>query len=330
MGKILIDFFDALALKFRNENDLSDVTWSMVQASPYFKEQWLHLFFPHLDIKSVDSIEREVWDNKNHESRADFVIRTLDGTTYVIEIKKGDTNHHFGKYEVDYDIPKERLGYIVNYPLTQDGYDVKQWYSFHEKLKTELNSVPDDNERELIAGYTEYLKNVCCIMEIEHLVDIYKMSGLYGLTLMFKKIIEDVNEDYETRPYRDMPDDKSKRISFIVTYKEIFSGMNFYPYIGIWYDHQDPRIYAGFWKDRGWCREICDLIDTNRRYWNEIPLKLARGPEPDWGYSFAMSEETITQFQSAHTVQEQIDILSGFLKEVLYFPLLLSRKAVQK
>ena len=152
MGKTLVNFFDALALKFRNENDLSDVTWSMVQASPYFKEKWLHLFFPNLDIASVDYVEREVRDKKGYGSRADFVISTLDGVTFVIEVKKGDTNHHFGQYEEAYGIPKERLGYIVNYKLEREGYNVIEWSSFYGILKSELDSIRDLDERELVAG----------------------------------------------------------------------------------------------------------------------------------------------------------------------------------
>ena len=34
-------FFNSLEHRFGKENDLSDITWAMCQASPSFKEKWI-------------------------------------------------------------------------------------------------------------------------------------------------------------------------------------------------------------------------------------------------------------------------------------------------
>ena len=42
---IIKSFFSNLADRRRKENDLSDITWAMCQASPAFQKAWLHFFF---------------------------------------------------------------------------------------------------------------------------------------------------------------------------------------------------------------------------------------------------------------------------------------------
>ena len=326
MGIITNDFFNALSSRQRKENDLSDVTFSLVKASPFFREKWIRFFFKQLDVTSVDSIEREVYDKKDHSSRADFVLDTFDGDKYVIEVKLWDKNQHFGQYDNSYDLPKEKLGYITNYAYHEDEYEVKEWKSFYDELKVNLKNVSNPEEKNLIEGYCNYLKNVCCIMEINELVDIEKMSSLYDLTRIFKTIVESTtdNFDYQSHFHKDFPSDRAKRISFSLKYKELFPQKTFYPGIGIWYDSPGPRICAGFWNDKALGSEICNLIESKKKFWEDLPKTRISEPVNDGGYFFYLSEKSKKDFKESQNVQSQIDILREFLEEVLRFPLKLS------
>ena len=178
--EVAVAFFNNLAQRFGKENDLSDITWAMCQASPAFMELWVHFFFPNLDMSTVESVDREIPDDKGEGSRVDFLISIEGEKPYLIEVKIWDQHHHFRQYEKAYGIGKERLGYITNYPFHQEGYEVKQWNVFYQYL---INSsgIPQE-ESPLIAAYCEYLRNVCGIVMIDGIIDLEKMSSHTNLT----------------------------------------------------------------------------------------------------------------------------------------------------
>lgn len=329
METITKQFFEVLATRLRNENDLSDITWTMIQISPFFKEKWLKFFFKNIRIEDIFSIEREVCDAKGMGQRVDFHITTFSDVNYIIEVKIGDQNQHFGFYDDAFIVTKDRFGYITNYPLNKEGYVVKQWSTFYEELISSLCSITDTNERDLIESYCCYLKNVCYIMEVKNLIVLEKMSSLYDLTIAFRKIVNSSNEHYKSEPYKEIPDDRAKKFSFKVKYTNIFSDEWFYPYVGIWYClPSGPKICAGFWKDEGWGKSIVSLIRKKKSNWEEIPTRFTSGPEldEDGNCYFYMSEEAILQFNSAKQVEKQISILKNYLDEVLMFPVRLFEK----
>lgn len=322
-------FFGALSSKFRKENDLSDLTWAMIVSSPFFKEKWLRFFFSEdlLQFDDVSSIDREVIDEQGLGSRADFVIKTFGGDVFVIEVKIGDTNHHFGQYEKAYRISRDHFGYIVNYPLIVEGYTIKQWKEFYVGLHSSIDSIVDEEEKNLVSGYCNYLKNVCFIMTVDHLIDIERLASLCDLAKAFQLVISQPHDDFEKRFYKDMSNDISKKYSFAVRYHDLFPNEDVYPYIGIWYDLPlGPRICAGFWKQKGWGKRICEFMDQNKKYWGSIELKYSCTPEEDkWEIYFFMSASSVAQFRNAKEISEQIEILGHFLDEVLSFPLYCKR-----
>ena len=326
MNSMTEQFFDALSSRFGNENDLSDITWSMVQASPVFKKEWIHFFFRELCVEQIGSIEREVTDYKGMGSRADFVIYTFSRECYVIEVKKGDRSHHFGQYDKAYGIPKDHLGYITNYPHKEAGYEVKEWKEFHNHLKSLLNTIADNEERVLIEGYCTYLETTCCIMTVKNIIDIEKTSSLYDLIKAFKSIIEKSTDHFQTHFWKDFTDDKSKSIYFGIRYYELYPTQEFFPYIGIWYDlPEGPRISAGFWRDKGWGREICEMIEKHYKPGEDYGLKYCDKPHIERYYThFYLSQTAKDRFNNATDVSEQVDILNNYLEEVLTFPLKLS------
>lgn len=314
----LSSLFNCLAQRFGKENDLSDITWAMCQASPAFKELWIHFFFPDLDLLTVESIEREIPDDSGNGSRVDFLINIENQKPYLVEVKIWDQKHHFGQYEKAYGIDKERLGYITNYPYRQEGYQVKQWNEFYRHL-VDANGIPEE-ERSLICAYCEYLRNICGIVMIDGIIDIEKMSSLYDLTLVFHELANGQTDVYETHRYRkDFSYDNCKYTCLIAKYCDIPEWGTQYPVIGIWYNNK-PRIAAGYYEARDWCKSICDFMSANHSSFNEVPRTYCSNPKTDSGYFFYLSDEYLERFKNASSSEEQKVILRNFLDEVLQYP----------
>lgn len=87
---MLAQFIVNLSHRFRSENDLSDVTWTMCQTSERFQCVFLRFFFPWFgeDCGEV-YIERE---QSKDDSRPDFVF-DYNGKTYLIENKMRLSNN---------------------------------------------------------------------------------------------------------------------------------------------------------------------------------------------------------------------------------------------
>ncbi len=121
-------FFENLAYRKRNENDLSDVTWALCMASHSFQTLFLNFFFSSVEFSDITMFERE---KSEGDSRPDFLIEN-SGLIYLIECKINDRNHHFEQYTSTFGIPNERLGYITNYKMFKDGFIVKTWEEFYD------------------------------------------------------------------------------------------------------------------------------------------------------------------------------------------------------
>lgn len=177
-------FFEALAERAYRENDLSDVTYAMCEASRAFKQFFLDFFFGRgtLDA-STATINREyseAW------GRPDFLIRAGD-VTYIVEVKIWDGNHHFEQYFniLSGKLPDEgadaneeenrkiwnRLGYIANYDTikdvpvkTSDGEIVEASKLCHvatwKEFVAEFEKYDGLNDP-MIRAYVGYVRNVC-------------------------------------------------------------------------------------------------------------------------------------------------------------------------
>lgn len=107
--------FESLASRFRKENDLSDITWSLCDVCLSFRSIWLKYFFGYkIDINEVESIEREVVGHVEGSSRVDFAVYMKGGKhKFIIENKIYDTNHHFGTYEKAFQIPSGEISIFI-------------------------------------------------------------------------------------------------------------------------------------------------------------------------------------------------------------------------
>ena len=166
-------FFSVLAERAYKENDLSDVTYALLEANGAFRQFFLDFFFQHEGLVGEKVvIERE---HVLGDSRPDFWIRS-GNEVYLVEIKIWDGGHHFEQY---HDILKKegsrdgrwaRLGYIANYSLCdvnvcEDGMSRKAselgcglhtWEEFAKRLESDGCSGDP-----LVRGYLDYLKRVC-------------------------------------------------------------------------------------------------------------------------------------------------------------------------
>lgn len=318
-------FFQNLAVRYYHENDLSNITWALCQASKTFMRLWMQFFFEGFDIETIREFHRELPDEKSGDSRADFVIYVDNSNTpYVIEVKIGDRGHHFQQYINAYSIDEAHLGYIVNYPWKEEGFEVKQWKEFYDHLIKQ--DIPED-EQALINGYCDYLKRVCHMAKAENLIDLEKMSSLYDLVLLFTELVDNETDIYHSVGYdtkwRATPN--SRREYMEVRYKDApDSWKRVWPCIGLWYDNYSPRIGVKFENEAGWGKPVYEFIKKNidkchpGKYCS-VPSLLSNKS----GALFELSSFAKDEFNNAKDIDQQRTILKSFLDEVLQYPVVI-------
>ena len=198
----LNSFFLHLGIRLYKENNLSDITWALLQASDEFKQLFIKYFFPEIEdnhIKCINAIEREKTDNNKKGSRVDFGIRT-DFAQYIIEVKINDKNHHFVQYEEAYNIQPCHFGYITNYIIDKDGeYRIRRWESLYDYLHEHTHG-----ENELIEGYCGYIKQVCGFVKFKQPMRINNAyNSLFEFIVTIEKLVNRTEENkFELKKYR--------------------------------------------------------------------------------------------------------------------------------
>lgn len=315
------------------ENYLSDITWSLCQSSPYFFNYFIHFFFPELDIKAIVEFERERPDEQDCGSRVDFLIKVLnDEVPYLIEVKINDRNQHFGQYDEAYGVTPDRLGYITNYPLFQEGYDrIRQWSELYNRLSTDILALPDSNEKLLIEGYLSYVKNVCGIIKLTKPMNI---KGLYSMFELFT-----VLNNSTTREEKDFSLTRcglsgtetgcNFQIWFNLYYKHPYweskkeGGL-----IGLWYNIEQPIISMGFQNKPGWGESIYQIINDkiirpNKKLESKF-LGQPYIPSDDKDMLFIdIKPEALEGFDRCEDIKLQEGILYNYMDEVLSLPIIL-------
>lgn len=320
MNSTLSIFFKNLAWRFGKENDLSDITWAMCHASQTFLALWIHFFFPGLDVSTIEDLEREVPDECGDGSRVDFFIRIKGNKPYLIEVKVSDQNHHFGQYEKAYGVDKKRLGYITNYPLRKEGYEVRQWKEFYKYLKDNLSAASGEDAT-LISAYCNYLTQVCSMIIIDHIIDMEKMTSLYDLTVLSRELSNISCDEFESSHNNTNTYDNVRWIYLKVDYRVPAEWREQYPFIGILFSHPTPKICAGFDKRKGWSKTIVDFMKSNASRFHEIQCEFSTKPSLEGGeYYFYLNDAVLERFKNADDVETQKTILRNFIKEVLIYP----------
>ena len=317
---IVSSFFNNLAERQSGENDLSDITWTMCQTLPSFRDVWISFFFKELDCSTVQTIEREVYADDNLGSRVDFYIESsAEQMPYIIEVKIYDSQQHFGQYDEAFHVNPDHFGYITNYKLEwEGGYHIRQWKQFYDYLRE--STVFTVEELPLVKAYLEYLKKVCNMGEIIEKVDLEKMRSLYDITRLFKQIVTLDSDEYTSVLYKDYSNDASKYTALQVKYIHHPEWGTVYPVIGVWFNPPGPRVCAGFFKDGGWGKPVFQYMKSKRTELKTVDTKWCGQPVLDEGYFFYLSDDALNEFTNASTVDEQRQILKDFLDEVISFP----------
>jgi len=310
-------FLDILASRKRSENDLSDITWALCLSSHSFQTLFLNFFFPDSEFLNITRFERE---KSEGDSRPDFLIEN-DGIIYLIECKIYDTNHHFEQYTSTFNIPNERLGYITNYKMTQNGFVVKTWEDLYDYV---TNNLPEsENEKALWTGYLKYLKSVCGIIKITKKMDLKGMYSLYSFTELLKKLVNRAETEFELRYYSNKNIQGGNGISgcyFEIKYSKDLINTT-WAWIGIYYERENPLICLGFEDKQGWGKPVYELLDSrlDKIERDEFCTKPYREDGAIW---FELTDEKHKEFDKI-SLEEQIQLIKEFMDRVIMKPLIM-------
>ena len=317
--ELLKDFIVNLSFRFKGENDLSDITWAMCQTSDSFKRAFVHFFFPGLITTDEIFLQREYSED---DSRPDFYFQAGD-QEYLIECKIYDTNHHFEQYIKRFKILPNQLGYITNYPLRKEGFEVHTWTEFYLFLQ---RRIPKE-ESPLWQGYLEYLKNICSIFITKTPMNLDGMFSLYTLYRSLDEVFAFDNERYSSVLYNSKKDTNNGGNFTGSTPREGVMGKYFevsfkvgrmrkaWGWMGVYFEREHPLICVGFDNRDGWGKPVYSLLmgkldDLMEGEYFEAPYY---DDETDaFWFDFNKAEE----FNNLTDSMKQTELLKLFLAEV--------------
>lgn len=312
----MIDIFlDILSSRKRSENDLSDITWALCLSSHSFQSLFIKFFFPDTEFLNISRFEREKIEK---DSRPDFLIEN-NGIIYLIECKIYDKNHHFEQYTSTFNIPNERLGYITNYKMTQNGFTVKTWEELYDHVKKNLPE--SENEKALWNGYLKYLKSVCGIVKITKKMNLKEMHSLYSFTELLKKLVNRTERNFDLQYYSNKNIQGGEGISgcyFEVKYSNDLIKKT-WAWIGIYFERENPLICLGFENKQGWGKPVYELVNKNLDKFEKDEY-LKKPYREDGAIWFELIDEKHKEFDSSN-LDCQIQIIKEFMDRVLITPL---------
>lgn len=313
----LNNFFLYLGIRLYKENNLSDITWALLQASDEFKQLFIKFFFPEIEdnhIKYINDIEREKRDNSEKGSRVDFWIRT-DSAQYIIEVKISDKNQHFEKYIDDYNIPPSHFGYITNYIIDKDGdYQIRRWENLYDYLYEHTHG-----ENELIEGYCEYVKRVCGFIKFSQPM---KINNAYNSLFEFIKTVEkQVNRTEDNRFEL-----TNCRIKLRGGGRSHNLGVNFDILIG---NKESSQKVAEPWLGIYYDREYIDIwfaIEQQDSLYNCLKRNYSNGNgsfeiygDEDGAFWFKLNKKEREKLETCSELKEQEEILKKFIDDVVEY-----------
>lgn len=309
-------FISNLFYRFNDENDLSDITYTMCNTSDLFLTAFLGFFFPKDSFGEI-YLQREYAEG---DCRPDFYFE-YEGKTYLIECKIWDRSQHFEEYVKRFKIPNTRLGYITNYPMRKDGFVVHTWTELYKHL---LKCIPQE-ESELWNGYLVYLKQVCGIYIIEKPMNLVGMNSLFT----FYKSLDDVfvcdNDKYTSIVY-DRRKDTNNGGNIFGTPRNGVMGKYFdikfkhirmkqsWGWMGVYFNQEQPLVFIEFDYREGWGKPVYDLLLDNLDI-------IGKGKYFDKPYEYDgaiwFKFNKPERLDSYKTLSKQIEILRSFYFEVL-------------
>lgn len=291
-----------MAVRLRNENDLSDITWAMCEACPSFKQAFINVFFQNIDTKDVKCFVRE----KSVEvGRYDFHF-IYQKKPYAIENKIYDRNHHFGQYDVEQmtreaefmgNVEKSNLGYITNYPFQKEGYTIHTW----DEIPAVLNDIDAHGiEKEMINAYAQYLTDVCSIYTTNKPMDINAIVSINTFINGLNKIITKQGNEYSTIPGKTRTECNyiGKEFRLQMTNLSEIKGLFVL----------DECMGEAHFKI---------LLPCNQDMYREFQSKFNNQQLTTEGWWWIMSEDEEKTFKETDSVDGQKDILNNFYDKVI-------------
>jgi hypothetical protein len=178
------EFFRSMASRFRNENHLSDLTFTALELIPSFKMDFVRFFFEDLPSTAEDAIwiTRES-SLESGDGRPDLVFHGKDWDL-VIENKLWDQNYHFDQYGKVPLFPHRtsppRVGLIANHritlPAAVSSWQMRTWSDFVEVFE----------KKEYVAynrvfrAYLAYVRKICKMTEFKTFQ--FHPDSLFALT----------------------------------------------------------------------------------------------------------------------------------------------------
>lgn len=300
-------FFESMAERLTNENDLSDITYALCKTDNDFRKFFLEYCFE--EAVDTDNLIREYADEG---SRPDFYFIGRDNNEYLIEVKIYDRNQHFDQYNKQF--PNAKYAYISNYILNDEDlceadkralplWKLKTWFDYYKKLSE--SAIKD---KDLVVGYLSYLGEVIHVKEFEEM-DISKISCLP----IFIGNIEKVANDKDFSTYSG-----AKAINECY-YGSFFQKENFYFWFGLYLPEE--AIFIGLNNDESWITsEVKDALNKNlekisETEFSEKPFYNSDGNHGD--YWFTLKEDKYKILKDASQKDKQLEVLQGFLTSVM-------------
>ena len=233
----LSELIKMLSERFHDENDISDITYTLLQFNKEFKDTFLNLIFPDIKSEEIIYFQREMSEN---DSRPDFII-FCSQHKYLIEIKKDDKNHHFEQYINTF--PDYKRAYITNYKLDsekefyKDKYVFLTWHEIFDNLIIINRSLKNN----VIEGYIQYLKYVLNFTEITDM-RFDNLTNLAQFNAFVTEIIKNNSNGLispNTRP-NDGYSSTWSGSSFILKNKD--GDKTISPWFGVYYGDNDTKI----------------------------------------------------------------------------------------
>ena len=189
MNNLLNNFFIYLGVRLRNENNLSDITWALMNTIPSFQDKFLEYCFE----RNICVMNQTIREDQSGDSRPDFYFEDIEGNKYLIEVKIYDKNMHFQQYINNPKYSLAEKSFIANYAHTEiNGWKIKSWKGFIVFLKQKIDEFNLD-EKEIINSYINYLKATINYTE-PMTMNIDNISSLYDFYLTIADVISDIND----------------------------------------------------------------------------------------------------------------------------------------
>ncbi len=210
-------FFKNMVQRYQKENDLSDITWCMMNTMRDFGRKFME--FLHISILDDELIEEYQREFIIQDNRIDFFIKT-DRKMIFIENKTWDGNYHFEQYDkiirkeyasknnngiIKRLISAHRLAPHYEKTGSDHGFSIYYWDDFVKFLTSKLHEF-NSEQIPLVEAYLEYLKEVIKMNEINEIrLDDGVIKSLVYLNRLIEKIINTYKgdgKDFVYTPYK--------------------------------------------------------------------------------------------------------------------------------